>query len=385
MADDQAAVIERLTRLVEQQSVQLQQQAQVIQQVMSDRNVNNNGGGSNSVNAPGVEKTSEERDKEQATERFRRLKPPIFEDAKDPIEAENWVQTVERMFEYAHIPESEKVNCATFMLRGSAGFWWDTIRRAGEANEIAWTDFRTRFRAKYFSDAVQNEKLDEFIRLQQGDRSVHEYSKKFDELARFAVHMVDTPARKVARFIVGLKPILARDVQLTSTATTSYTEVIERAYLAERAEARIAQASRVVDKSVQRAQPAQRQTFSSQSSSLSNRERNVYEKDQGGSNKRPLGNESSSQPSPKRGTGPLSFPTCPTCGKKHEGRCYYGTGRCYACGKEGHMSYHCPERENQTSKPQLTGQVFALTHSEAADDISGIVFFSSLLLCGTGM
>lgn len=39
-----------------------------------------------------------------------------------------------------------------------------------------------------------------FLELKQGDMTVPQYAAKFNELARFAPHQVDTEVRKARRF-----------------------------------------------------------------------------------------------------------------------------------------------------------------------------------------
>jgi phosphoenolpyruvate carboxylase len=51
-------------------------------------------------------------------------------------------------------------------------------------------------------------KEDEFRELTQGERSVSEYVHKFTELARYAPDDVSTEAKKMARFLKGLRPEL---------------------------------------------------------------------------------------------------------------------------------------------------------------------------------
>lgn len=114
-SDSNIASIEHLTRLVRRQALQINTLI---------NNYTSNGESS---------RTKEEND---SSNRFQQLKPPVFEDAKDPIEVKNWIYTTERVFTYAHISESEKVICVSFMLRGNAGHWWDTLTSIGEAQKI---------------------------------------------------------------------------------------------------------------------------------------------------------------------------------------------------------------------------------------------------------
>ena len=64
---------------------------------------------------------------ESAGERFRKLQPPTFNGGVDPIQAEQWIRTTERMLAYAKVPEGDKILCASFMLRHHAEYWQDTI------------------------------------------------------------------------------------------------------------------------------------------------------------------------------------------------------------------------------------------------------------------
>ena len=46
---------------------------------------------------------------------FRRLNPPTFKGGVDPIAANQWLRTMERMIEVAKVPEEEQVTCVSFM------------------------------------------------------------------------------------------------------------------------------------------------------------------------------------------------------------------------------------------------------------------------------
>jgi hypothetical protein len=47
-------------------------------------------------------------------------------------------------------------------------------------------------------------KRQEFVHLKQGERSVHDYSKQFNDLAQYASDQVDTVERKKDRFKIDL-------------------------------------------------------------------------------------------------------------------------------------------------------------------------------------
>ncbi|KAL2533446.1 Uncharacterized protein Adt_06797 [Abeliophyllum distichum] len=69
--------------------------------------------------------------------------------------------------------------------------------------------------------------------------TVSEYIRKFEELSRFAAHMVGTNGLKVDRFLEGLRPELNRDVLMSGIQNMSFPEVTVNALLAEQAEVKI--------------------------------------------------------------------------------------------------------------------------------------------------
>ncbi|XP_022867123.1 uncharacterized protein LOC111386870 [Olea europaea var. sylvestris] len=166
-------------------------------------------------------------------ERFRKLNPPIFEDALDPTAAEDWLRTLENMFRYTRVSEVEKVVCASFMLRDSAGHWWDTMSSIEDVNAMTWERFKELSCNKYFIAPIQARKMNEFIQLRQGGMTVGEYIRKFEQLSRFATHMVNIEVLKVERFHEGLRPELYRDVSMAGIQDVSYSQIAERALVAE--------------------------------------------------------------------------------------------------------------------------------------------------------
>ena len=126
------------------------------------------------------------------SERFQKLRPLIFKGDTDPKVFENWIRTIERMFSYRKIPDDSKVSCAVFYLRDSTSYWWDTIVSVNDVTTITWERFGELFNVKYITKAARVAKRKEFVNLKQGDMSVDEYIKKFEELSRYAPHLVGT-------------------------------------------------------------------------------------------------------------------------------------------------------------------------------------------------
>ncbi|KAL2542363.1 Uncharacterized protein Adt_03344 [Abeliophyllum distichum] len=112
----------------------------------------------------------------------------------------------------------------------------------GETTDMTWEKFTEIFRNKYFSTSTRNQKLNEFIQLRQGSMNVSKYIRKFEELSRFAAHMVGTNGLKVDCFLEGLRPELNRDVLMSRIQNMSFPEVTDKALLAEQAKVKIVRA-----------------------------------------------------------------------------------------------------------------------------------------------
>ena len=68
---------------------------------------------------------------------FMSHKPPIFTHTADPLEAEDWLKTVQKMLTIAQCNDREKVLYASGRLQGTAGAWWDAyIAAHADANAI---------------------------------------------------------------------------------------------------------------------------------------------------------------------------------------------------------------------------------------------------------
>nr|KAJ0193770.1 hypothetical protein LSAT_V11C800429260 [Lactuca sativa] len=63
---------------------------------------------------------------------------------------------------------------------------------------------------------------EEFLRLEQGNMTVREYTTKFTEKARFAEFYISTEERRVARYIWGLRIAIREFVQIQKPGTFQF-------------------------------------------------------------------------------------------------------------------------------------------------------------------
>ena len=59
---------------------------------------------------------------------FKNTNPPIFNKSEDPLDHDDWLQTMENNLEVARVDANEKVLFATHYLAGDARAWWNSTR-----------------------------------------------------------------------------------------------------------------------------------------------------------------------------------------------------------------------------------------------------------------
>jgi hypothetical protein len=78
---------------------------------------------------------------------FLRTRPTTFSQAKDPMNAEDWLKGVEKKLVIAQCTDREKVRFTAHQLYGTAANWWETYCNThANVDTITWNEFKTRFR-----------------------------------------------------------------------------------------------------------------------------------------------------------------------------------------------------------------------------------------------
>src|SRR6266540_5634080 len=70
---------------------------------------------------------------------FESTRPPIFTSAAEPLEADNWIRTIESKFSLIRCSEQQKVQYATQMLQGPAGALYATfLAMQPDGHQVTW-------------------------------------------------------------------------------------------------------------------------------------------------------------------------------------------------------------------------------------------------------
>jgi hypothetical protein len=86
---------------------------------------------------------------------FQRTKLPTFSYAVEPMEADDWLKSIEKKLQVVHCNNCEKVMLASHQLFGPTADWWDAYMEAHEEPEsINWPEFRAAFRAHHVPQGV---------------------------------------------------------------------------------------------------------------------------------------------------------------------------------------------------------------------------------------
>ncbi|KAL5570732.1 hypothetical protein UlMin_020329 [Ulmus minor] len=288
---------------------------------------------------------------------FKRLTPPTFEGATDPLKVEKWVTEMEKAFLVVRCTDAEKVDYAAYMLQEDAYDWWRMVKRQHENDTEAftWEMFKNEFFNQYFPKSVRREKEREFSRLEQGNKTVAEYEASFARLAKFAPDLVATEESRARRFEEGLSASIRQAVILFEIVT--YSGVVNKALLVERPQR--------LDSDQNKNRPGGQKSSGGNSKQTfwkgNDRKRNYR-----GRNDNP--NQQGKQP--KR--------TCQKCGKEHLGECCKGTDGCFKCGKPGHFARDCKGSSyNNNDQKKTQARVFAMTKEDVETSptvVTGIMF-----------
>jgi len=147
---------------------------------------------------------------------------PEFEGQLDPDQFIDWLQTVERVFEYKDIPDDKKVKLVALKLRRYASIWWQNVVssrvRKGKGKIRTWLKMREKLKSKFLPSHYIQDNYLKLHRLRQGTMSVEEYTREFEQLL-LKCDLKEDDAQTMVRFLSGLNEHIAHVVELHPYAT----------------------------------------------------------------------------------------------------------------------------------------------------------------------
>jgi hypothetical protein len=106
---------------------------------------------------------------------FLSTQPLLFTRTEDPLDVDVWLRVVESKFPLLNgvFSDVAKVCFATQQLHGPARTWWDHFLAMQLVDHVVeWGEFKAAFRGHHIPVGIMDRKLNEFLALTQGSRTV---------------------------------------------------------------------------------------------------------------------------------------------------------------------------------------------------------------------
>lgn len=245
---------------------------------------------------------------------FQKLKPLTFPGGLDPVKANEWLESIEKISQVMLCEGREKVALAAYNLTGEAQRWWTLVKKTEP--QMVWERFYEVFNQKYIPPSIKDSKSMEFQNLKQkSGMTVAQYEAEFTTLAHYAPHLIPDDNMKARRFEDGLDPELRKIIK--SLKLPTYAEVLDRALMLERENA-----------------------IADQVRESKKRKNGEHNSGNGQSKRQNTGGQDQNQNKNE------DRPSCLNCGRSHIGICLKGSNGCYGCGEPGHIRKNCPRNSN---------------------------------------
>ena len=160
----------------------------------------------------------------QSQHRFNdfRVDIPEFEGKLQPDEFVDWLQTVERVFDFKDIPDEQKVKLVAIKLKKHASIWWENLKkkraREGKSKIKTWEKMRKQLTSKFLPYHYHQDNYMQLHKLRQLSMTVEEYTREF-ELLSMKCELGENEDQKIVRYIGGLNIEIGHLVQLQQYLT----------------------------------------------------------------------------------------------------------------------------------------------------------------------
>lgn len=188
------------------QGLLAEQQQRIATLEASRQNMNNNNNNGNQVNVDHHMGVS-----------VKPPKPDTF-DGRNQRSIEQWIFEMEQYLNISRVPIIDRVNIAAAFLRGTAATWWRNAYQSAVASEItiSWDAFKAAL-IQRFRPIEASKTARAALDVLRQNRSVSEYCEAF---LRYSQLITDaSEAEQIHCFIRGLKPVVAREVDMFQPRT----------------------------------------------------------------------------------------------------------------------------------------------------------------------
>ena len=129
----------------------------------------------------------------------------------------DWLNTVERIFEYGDALENRKVKLVAIKHKKHASLWWENLMRQreqeGRNKIVTWDKMKHELKRKYFPDNYRQDIFLKIHNFRQKEMIVAKYTVEFDHLM-LKGKLTKPEEQTIARYLRGLKYEISNVVQL---------------------------------------------------------------------------------------------------------------------------------------------------------------------------
>ncbi|XP_050889269.1 uncharacterized protein LOC127094484 [Lathyrus oleraceus] len=146
------------------------------------------------------------------------MNPSEFQGGLNPVKAQKWVTSMERIFflQVVHCSEENKVVFASHMMKGPTVRWWESASTLMTNQGVPrdWEHLKTIFMETYFPSSLRTQQYFEFQQLRQDTMTVVAYAEKFEEMAAYSRWATYAPDErwKIDQFIFRLRGEISHSV-----------------------------------------------------------------------------------------------------------------------------------------------------------------------------
>ncbi|BFG40560.1 hypothetical protein CerSpe_268340 [Prunus speciosa] len=133
---------------------------------------------------------------------------PEFERKMQPDDFVDWLNTIERIFDYKEVPNEKKVKIVAIKLRRNAFAWWEQLKtwrdRIGKSKIKTKEKMKKELKRKFLPENYLQANFLKLHNLQQGNWTIEEYAEEFD-LLTMRCKLIEEEEHTVACYLGGMR------------------------------------------------------------------------------------------------------------------------------------------------------------------------------------